>query len=210
MSEWNDWLLKIAEAQGERELVIQYARLLFLQSNWFQEKYYAILKGQIEPERWGSFIEELLREVGGRTPYLPRELMAGIFISEGWMERLLNLVRQVPLVSVIAQYEPHLAEAYSAELVELYAQAITDYLKDHVNRNHYQEACRCMSRMIKLGGRQKVGELVDLLQKSYPRRMVLMEELNRVCPQASYPRVGSGMLPENRYTVATISALPEF
>jgi uncharacterized Zn finger protein len=181
VSEWYDWLLKIAVAQGERELVIHYARLLFLQSNWFQEKYYFILKQQVEPERWVSFVDELLREIeSSRKPYLPQELLAGIFISEGWTERLLNLVRQVPNISVIAQYESNLAKEFSAELVELYAQAITDYLKEHVSRNHYQEACRYMRRMIKLGGREKTNELIAALRQSYPQRRALMEELERV------------------------------
>jgi hypothetical protein len=180
VNEWYDWLLKVAQAQNDRELIIHYARRLFLQSNRHHQEYYAILKQQIEPKQWIPFIEALVQDLNSMKSWLAGELMAGIFISEGWTERLLNLVRQKPDLPTLDRYEPHLAKEYSAELVELYAKAITEFLKDHVNRNHYQEACRYMRRMIKLGGRQKVGELVALLRQSYPQRKALMEELNRV------------------------------
>lgn len=181
VAEWHDWLLKIAEAQGERELVTQYARLLFFQSNRFQENYYAILKQQIEPERWVPFVEELLGEIeSSRKPYIPQELLAGIFISEGWMERLLNLLRQLPTLHTIEEYESRLAGQYPAELVELYAQTIADYLKENVGRNHYQEACRYLRRMIKLGGREKANGVIADLRRLYPQRRALMEELARV------------------------------
>ncbi|WP_167599195.1 SWIM zinc finger domain-containing protein [Chlorobaculum sp. 24CR] len=179
--EWRDWLLKIAQAQGDRELVIQYARTLFFQSNRFQENYYAILKQQIEPERWVPFVEELFGEIeSSRKPYIPQELLAGIFISEGWMERLLSLVRQLPTLHTIEEYESRLAGQYSAELVELYAQAIADYLKANVGRNHYQEACRYLRRMIKLGGREKANGVIADLRRLYSQRRALMEELARV------------------------------
>ena len=179
--EWRDWLLKIAQAQGDRDLVIQHARQLFLGSNCFQEKYYTILKTQIEPERWVSFVEELLREIErSRKPYLPTELISGIFISEGWTERLLNLVGQSPNLYTIDKYASYLSEKYAAELVALYARAVSDYLKEKVGRDHYQEACRYLRRMIKLGGRAKVTELIADFRQRYPQRRALMEELERV------------------------------
>lgn len=179
--EWRDWLLNIAQAQGEREPVIQYARQLFIQSNWFQEKYYAILKQQIEPERWVSFVEELLGEIESRRkPYLPTELIAGIFISEGWTERLLNLVGQSPTLHLLDKYASYLSEKYAAELVELYARAIAGFMKEKVGRNYYQEACRYLRRMIKLGGREKASELIADFRARYPQRKALMEELERV------------------------------
>ena len=180
VNEWYDWLLKVAQAEDDRDLIIHYARLLFIESNRHQQEYYAILKQQIEPERWVSFVEELVREISSNNAFFARGRIAEIFISEGWWERLLNLVRQAPNIPVIAQYESHLSKEYSAELVDLYAQAITEFLKEKVGRDHYQEACRYMRRMLKLGGRQKVGELVAFLRQSYPRRTGLMEELNRV------------------------------
>ena len=180
VNEWRDWLLKIAQAQDDRELVIHYARLLFLESNRHHQEYYAILKQQIEPKQWIPFVEALVQELNSSKSWLAGELMAEIFISEGWTGRLLEFVRQTPNLHTVDKYESILAREYSAELVELYAQAITDYMKEKVGREHYQTACRYLRRMLKLGGRAKVTELVAFLRKTYPQRTALIEELNRV------------------------------
>jgi uncharacterized Zn finger protein len=178
--EWRDWMLKIAQAQGDRDLVIDHARFQFIANFRHEQDYYAILKQEIEPERWVSFVEELVREIANENRWQAADQIAGIYINEGWTERLLNHISQSPNLYTIDKYAPHLSEKYAAELVALYAQAVSDYLKEKVGRDHYQEACRYLRRIIKLGGRAKVAELVADVRRLYPQRKALMEELDRV------------------------------
>ncbi|HAX96413.1 MAG TPA: hypothetical protein DCY35_07830 [Prolixibacteraceae bacterium] len=103
-----------------------------------------------------------------------------IYIAEQWWNRLLNLVSGTKHLPYIQHYEQYLAADYSAELAELYEKGISDFLKKNIGRNHYKEACRYMRRMIKLGARSRVANLIAALRKEYPQRTALMEELDRI------------------------------
>lgn len=179
--EWYDWLLKIAQARNDREQILQYARTLFIENFRPQQDYYAILKQQVKPEIWTGYVEDLIRDIAGNNRnWYAGEQIADICIREGWLDRLLELVKASPSLNTIAQYEGVLAKIYPSELVNLYALAVAEYLKTNVGRNHYQHACRYLRRMIKLGGREKTSELVALLRAEYPQRKALMEELKSV------------------------------
>ncbi|NTW56482.1 MAG: hypothetical protein HGB20_05495 [Chlorobiaceae bacterium] len=181
VDDWYDWLLKIAQAQGDREAILQYARKLFIENFRPAQDYYAILKQQVEPEMWVRYAENLVAEIAGDKKYWhSRDLIAAICIREGWVDRLLQLVSESPDLHTISQYESVLAEKHSAPLVALYADAVAEYLVNHIGRNHYQHACRYLRRMVKLGGRGKTNELILALRSKYPQRKALMEELDKV------------------------------
>lgn len=180
MMEWYDWLLKVAQAEGDVESIINYARHLFIDSFRAEQDYYEILKQQVRTESWPTFIEELIRDITVKDRWQARDQIANIYIREGWLHNLLELVSTLPNLHAIAQYEQYLAKEYSSELVELYAGAVIEYVKAHTGRNHYQEACRYLRRIIKLGGRKRAIEVISLLRKEYPRRRALLEELDRV------------------------------
>ena len=96
------------------------------------------------------------------------------------MERLLELVRRFPDLQTIVQYETYLAEKYTPEVVELYVNALLDYMKTNMGRSHYKEACRYLRRVIKLGAREKADEVMSFFRKEYRQRKALMEELDNV------------------------------
>ena len=81
------------------------------------------------------------------------------------MERLLELVRKFPDLQTIGQYEPHLAEKYTPEVVELYVNALLASMKTNVGRSHYKEACRYLWRVIKLGAREKANEVMSFFRR---------------------------------------------
>jgi len=80
----------------------------------------------------------------------------------------------------IQQNEQYLSKGYSPELIELYSERITNYVEKYIGRNHYKTACRYLRRMKKLGGNEKVNELIEMFRKQYPQRRALMDELNQV------------------------------
>ncbi|NTV98532.1 MAG: hypothetical protein HGA70_05155, partial [Chlorobiaceae bacterium] len=179
--EWYDWLLKIAQGQYDRESILLYARKLFIENFRHEQDYYAILKQQIGPEMWPGYVEDLIGDIeGNKRSWYAREQIADIYIREGWLDRLLQLVSASPDLNSLSQYEGVLAKKYPSELVSLYALAVAEYLKTKVGRNHYQHACRYLRRMIKLGGKEKTNEVVTLLRAEYPQRKALMEELKSV------------------------------
>jgi len=178
--EWYNWLLKIAQAQGEKEKIIDYARHLFIENFMPEQDYYAILKQHVPSDAWVAFVEKVIQEIAAKNRWFNKEQVAGIFIKEGWMERLLELVRRFPDLQTIGQYETHLAEKYTPEVVELYVNALLASMKTNVGRTHYKEVCRYLRRVIKLGAREKANEVISFFRKEYRQRKALMEELGNV------------------------------
>jgi uncharacterized Zn finger protein len=178
--EWYDWLLKIAQTQGETAKIIEYARRLFIENFRPEQDYYPILKQHVAPDNWIAFVEKIIQDLAAKDRWFAKEQIAGIFIKEGWTDRLLELVCKSPGLHTIGQYETYLSGKYTAEVVDLYVNALLDYMKTNVGRSHYKEACRYLRRIIKLGAREKANEVISFFRTEYRNRKALIEELNNV------------------------------
>jgi uncharacterized Zn finger protein len=178
--EWYDWLLKIAQAQNDSERIIEYARLLFIDNFRNEQDYYQILKQHVKHDSWKAFIEAVIQDITTKKQWLDTGLIASIFIKEEWWDRLLELVKKTPNLNTIDHYEKYLSKNYSNEIVELYSIGIMKYMKNSMGRDHYQNACRYIRKIIKLGARDKANEIISYLRNEYPKRKALMEELNKV------------------------------
>ncbi len=180
VGEWHRWLLQIALAQHHTPQIVEYARLLFLNNIGDRPAHYQLLKQHVNPAKWRSFVEDLLAEIAADKQWVDTALMADIFISEAWWERLLELVEASPRLDVLDRYAQHLAKEYPDELVELYAEAVLTYMERSTSRSHYQEACRYIRKIIKLGAKRRAHEVIAFLRAKYPRRKALLEELNKI------------------------------
>jgi len=178
--EWYDWLLRIAQAQNDTERIIEYARLLFIDNFRNEQDYYQILKQYVKPEKWTAFVEVVIQDITTKKRWLDTGLIASIFIKEEWWDRLLELVKKTPDLNTIDHYEKYLSKHYANEIVELYATGILKYMKNSMGRDHYQNACRYIRKIIKLGARDKANEIISYLRTEYPKRKALMEELDKV------------------------------
>ncbi|MBK9291931.1 MAG: SWIM zinc finger family protein [Bacteroidetes bacterium] len=178
--EWYDWLLKIAQAQNDSDKIIEYARLLFIDNFRHEQDYYQILKQHVQPEKWIGFVEDVIHDITTTKRWIDTNLIAKIFINEQWWDRLFELVRKTPDLNTIEYYEKYLAKDYANELVEIYAKGVQKYLEDNMGRNHYQNACRYIRKIIKLGARDKANSVISYLRTEYPKRKALMEELDKV------------------------------
>jgi hypothetical protein len=178
--EWYDWLLRIAMKKDDRGKIIEYARYLFVDGFRHDQDYYAILKKHTDKSEWHNFVEGIISEIRKKSHWSEIDVIAKIYIEEQWWERLLELVSGTKHLPYIQHYEKYLSDLYPAELAELYEKGIVDYLKRMTGRNHYQEACRYMRRIIKLGARKRVNELILFLRREYPQRRALLDELNKI------------------------------
>jgi len=178
--EWYDWLLKIAQAQHDSEKIIEYARFLFIDNFRNEQDYYQILKKHVKPEMWNAFIESVIQDIRSKKRWIDNELIASIYIKEEWWDRLLEWVKTSPDFNTIDHYEKYLSKNYSNVIVDLYANEIIKYMKHNMGRSHYQNACRYIRKIIKLGARDKANEIISYLKTEYPQRKALMEELLKV------------------------------
>jgi len=177
---WYDLLLKIALIQKNKELIIEYARFLFIDHFLHDQDYYSILKKHVSTQNWNAFVEEMIIDIIKKDKWTNTSLISWIYIQEKWWPQLMELVKKERDLYRIEEYEKYLSKDYAPELIQLYADTIKAYLKNNLGRNHYQTACRYLKRMIKLGGKTKAESLIATFRKEYPQRRALMEELKRV------------------------------
>jgi hypothetical protein len=106
--------------------------------------------------------------------------VAQIYIWEERWPDLLAIVQKNVSLHAIDVYSHYLVKEFPSEVAELYQMAILKDMKVNVGRNHYQNACRYLRRMIKMGERDKANFVIDELRRLYPKRKALMEELAKV------------------------------
>ncbi len=178
--DWNDWLLKISQAQSDTAKIIEYSRLLFITSFRRDNDYYALLKQNVDPDKWHTFVEDIVNEISATTPRGSSVKIANIFINEEWWDRLFELLKKSPDISTIDNYVQYLSRDYAAEIAEMYAHAIVKSLKNTSTRDHYKNACRNILKIKKLGESDNANRLIAFLRAEYPRRKALMEELSLI------------------------------
>lgn len=180
VKDWYNWLLKIAQFQNDKPKIIEYARFLFIDNFMPKEDYYEILKQNVEPDKWNEFLEEIITEITPKGGWKYIELVRNIFIKEKWWDRLFLMLKENVSLQNIENNEQYLSKDYSQELIQLYSERLLKYVERNMGRNHYQTACKYLRRMKKLGGNEKVNELIEYFRKTYPKRKALLDELNRV------------------------------
>jgi len=180
VKDWYNWLLKIAQLQNDKPKIIEYARFLFIDNFMPKEGYYEILKQNVAKNKWNEFLEEIITEITPKGGWKYTELLRKIFIKERWWDRLFLMLKENVSLQNIENNEQYLSKDYSQELIQLYRERLLKYMERNMGRNHYQTVCRYLRRMKKLGGNEKVNELVEHFRKTYPKRKALLDELNRV------------------------------
>ncbi|MDE3247607.1 MAG: SWIM zinc finger family protein [Bacteroidota bacterium] len=178
---WYDWLLVIAGRQKDNQKIVEYARILFVQSVYEKAGYYKMLKANVPPNEWANFVSQLVNDVRKHSRFGDSALIATIFIWEQQWENLLNFVKEADLsLEGVYAYEQYLVKDYPNELAGLYKERIIERLDNSNDRKGYQQACRYLRRMIKLGAGNIVEAMIQDLRRKYPKRKALLEELNRM------------------------------
>jgi len=180
VKKWYNWLLKIAQSQNNKLKIIEYSRYLFIDNFHPEQDYYQLLKQEIEPNRWKDFLEDIIKEITPKGGWKYNGLVREIYINEKWWDRLFLLLKENTSLENIESNEKYLSKDYSQELIQLYSEKLIKYVDRFMGRNHYQTACRYLRRMKKLGGNEKVNELIEYFKVTYPKRKALLDELSRV------------------------------
>lgn len=179
-SEWEKWLLKVAQKQKDRPTIIKYARRFFIHDFRKEQDYYQLLKQTVDPKDWEGFLEALILEITSIGDWYKVDLLAGIYIEEKWWERLFKLVQSQVSFNMLEHYEGYLKQGYADDLIDLYAQEILNYLDENAGRNYYKNACRYIRKIQKMGAKDKVEALIETLQNKYAKRPALLDELSKI------------------------------
>ncbi|MDA1191066.1 MAG: SWIM zinc finger family protein [Candidatus Poribacteria bacterium] len=174
---WEIWLLRVAQEESDTDSIRQYARKLFQGSSDFY--YYDALKTTYSAAEWSKQVEYLLRDLK-KNHWYPAQTVAEIHIREEQWERLFAQLAQRPSYESIEAYRKHLEPRFPEKMIDLYADAVDEMLKDTSGRPTYRNACQLLRRMRALGAGDRVGQMIEWLRKAYGNRRALLEELNAV------------------------------
>ncbi len=179
-NDWRRYLLQVYTTLKDSENIIKCARYLFLHGRDDSKKCFGILKEHVNPDLWNEFVEGLIKEIKGKSKWYDCHSVANIYIWEERWGDLLKVVQQNPTLGFIENYEMHLVAHCLPETVDLYSKAILKHMENNVGRGHYQDVCRYMRRMLKMGAKVEVDSIIAQLRAKYFNRRALMEELQRV------------------------------
>jgi hypothetical protein len=175
--QWYDWLLVVAQEQNDTDNIIEYARLLLVSNFHPKQDYYKILKQTVSPEKWKSFLEDVILRIIARTPWLDTDLIGSIYIKEEWWDQLFELVKSQNDLYILENYEKYLLNDFANEIIDLYAKFILIFMEKNSSRTHYRHACYFIRKIITLGAQDKANEVIKYLITEYPRRKALIDEL---------------------------------
>lgn len=175
---WRDWLLKVAQAEKNKEQIVEYAAMLFLCAGNFGE-YYDILKENMPDEEWDAFVLNLASqaEKDGKG-----EQYAFLCVKEQWTDKLFAYVKKGNHIRDFVKYEPQLRATYTDAYIERYIMHVYWIMENARERNRiiYQEMCGYLKAACEFGGTERAKEVAADLRAKYKRYRALMEELGNI------------------------------
>ncbi|MFP4090988.1 MAG: SWIM zinc finger domain-containing protein [Cyclobacteriaceae bacterium] len=177
--EWQEWLLKTAQAESDRKEIIRLAQHLFLHYG-HDMQYYEMLKKEVSNKEWQPFLKSLLRNLERESRWIPYHTLGEIYIREERWKDLLQVVQKHKSLSVIEQYQPYLQQHFPKELLDMYEEKISEHFDRASGRSDYSSGCYYLQQMSRAGGKERVQALIRELRLAYPRRPALQDELDKL------------------------------
>lgn len=176
---WNHWMVRVAQKEGNHELIVKYASLLYLDPFDQRDDFYALLKKEVPADEWDGFVQKLAKQALDRND---GRKYADLCSREKWTDKLMEYVRMSKSIYALNQYESQLLKDYREEIIAMYIDYANQLMANSYNRNRntYKEMCRHMNHAIQLGGNDQVKDNIEQLRVNYKRCRVLMEELDRI------------------------------
>ncbi|NBC66342.1 MAG: hypothetical protein GVY07_11905 [Bacteroidetes bacterium] len=177
ISNWQEWLLKVSEAEGDENEIIQ--RYEDLMNTNPRMEIYLKLKEMIPVDEWSSYLRDTLLPVL-QTSYRGRSLKPEIFVQEKMWAELLEYLKKNPDLNLLRRYESFIKETALDEIFELYEQLIRQNLKHNTGRRYYREVCKTLNHVWQLGAKKEVEQLTRELSELYSNRPAFLDEVNKL------------------------------
>lgn len=172
-------LKKIYKESGQKEKYIQMLQHLLKtdgRNNWDQFLEY---KSLFPTSEWRQALKEILAM--NQTP----ELENRIYVEENMIDDLFRSVsthhRKYHSLYDLDEYEKYLYPEYEPQLADMYAECLSDEIKQVSNRGRYKELAGYLKKLHKYGsGKEKAVALKQQWMQEYKRRPALTEELGKL------------------------------
>ncbi|MDR9408890.1 MAG: SWIM zinc finger family protein [Balneolaceae bacterium] len=177
ISNWQEWLLKVSETEGDENEIIQ--RLEDLMNSDPKMDIYLKLNEMIPEDQWPPYLRDTLLPVL-QTSYRGRSLMPVIFVQEKMWDKLLEYLKKNPDLNLLKRYESFIKETALDEIFELYEQLIRQKLKHNTGRRYYREVCKTLNHVWQLGAKKEVEQLTKELRELYSNRPAFLDEVDKL------------------------------
>lgn len=177
VSIWNHCLLKTAQAEHNREKIIDYARRLYIEPYYEEGDFFAVLKNNVPEEQWNDFVLQLADDVlKSRRP----ERYAEICSIEGWHQELMNFVGKQFRIELLQKYEKQLFPHHRNEVIKCYVRYIYHLMEYYRGQDTYREICKYLRHISSYGAEHLAAETATDLRTKYRRCRALLEELDKM------------------------------
>lgn len=185
LSDWYDWLIKVAEAEGDVKEIINYAKIQLLEHGRESLPYFQLIKKHTPSAEWTTTYGNLMEEMSVSRDWQVRGMIPQIMLEEqDWLNLLGYLKHEASesgyFFHRIAHYGQHLIPLYKVEVGELLEIALVTSAHAASKRRDYVDLTRDLRNMKKMGYKEIVKEIVHKLMAMYKHRPAMMEELRKL------------------------------
>ncbi len=181
--EWRKCEYRIYCKTGDISNQLQLARYFFFAGGGWGEKefsmetIYSTLKSLIPPDEWPEYVKTLIKEVKNKryNHYLPY-----IYTQEKMWEEYMKYLRKDPSLYEIEEAPQEVREAFSGEIIRLYAMALREFFIDAGNRESYRQGVDYLRTLIQYGGEKEAEQIAEEQRSRTPRRPALIDELSKL------------------------------
>jgi hypothetical protein len=178
--DWEDWLIKILEFEGDAETVYHTYKKLYCDAGQHSAKWYQKWKAAAG-DKWNAEFVELIAKISPGRDDSPTWLAAVLHEEEMWRKLISLLQHYSSDSSLITGYCNSLREHYPAEIIELIIPVIREEAVSANKRSHYRRICDYIIWIQKThGGEEPASELIEELKGRYPYRTAMQDELGKV------------------------------
>jgi hypothetical protein len=172
---WEPYFLDIAILEKDLANILLYAEKFF---KTLQDiRYYDILKQYTPTDKWHKKFEEI--ESSLFRKHYSFGILATIYIREGMLKDLYELLKKHAFLSNIHDTIHILLPAYKTEVLNLYNKAIISLL-GHGTASAYKEAVDHLNYLLSLGQKEIVHDWVETFKSIYSNRPRFLKELKKV------------------------------
>jgi hypothetical protein len=175
IDEWEEWLLQIAQAEGDVKSIKQIALKKITPS--FDAKYYEIYKATFSAEAWLTAVESLYKIYKSNLASSLTQLL----VAEKDAAKLLGYVKSDTSIKRLVAYAPHFVAEFLAETLELFEAKLNQYAEKNMGRDSYELIVEQLKKMKAIeNGEAVVQKMIAAYKTAYKSRKLLMELLATV------------------------------
>jgi hypothetical protein len=181
-SDWNDYLLTIAQKENDVPTVRTIA-FEFIKDN-FEKSYYEIYKSTFANEEWNEEFENLYKHYDNKKKswYSEKYNIPNLLLAENLIDRLLIYIEMHLSAEIMEQYHTCLSEKNLEKTLELFRKSVDLYTSENVGEKHYNYVCRLLNIIKKIPtGNEVAAQMIDNYKVMYKRRPKMLELLRNLC-----------------------------